>query len=210
MPATLALTFDDGPNPDATPQILALLEAHGAQATFFVWGERAREHPGVVREIHDAGHTVAPHCFEHVSHWSRTREQIAADIDSVTALLGEIGVHPAKLWRPPYGQLLRGASREVAADRGLELAGWTINPHDYAGHDAAEMLAGLRGALPAQGQAVLLLHDGHREPHARKRRPDAGNTVALVRMLLADAELRFASMAGGLEGSLVEGPPTDL
>ena len=210
MAPTVALTFDDGPNPDATPRVLELLDRHGVRATFFVWGERAQRHPELLRLIANSGHSLQPHCWEHVSHWTLGRDEIAADIDRTIALLGEIGAPAATLWRPPYGRTLRGVTATIAAQRGLALAGWTINPHDYAGHAAADMLTGVRSQVGLTGFAVLLLHDGHREPGPLERRPDAGNTVELLRALLDEEQLSFAPLRGGLEASLEDGPPGAL
>ena len=207
MPDTVALTFDDGPNPDATRRLLELLGHHGVAATFFVWGELAQRHPDVVREVLDGGHSVQPHCWAHVSHWTLTPAAIRADIDAVSALLAHVGGPPATLWRPPYGQTLAGATTAIAAERGLELAGWTINTHDYAGAGAKTMYAEVSGALAAEERSVVLLHDGHRESGRRKRRPDATNTVELVAMLLEDDALAFTTMSGGLEECLTDGPP---
>jgi peptidoglycan/xylan/chitin deacetylase (PgdA/CDA1 family) len=210
LAATVALTFDDGPNPDATPRILELLARHGVAATFFVWGERAERFPQLLRLIVDGGHSLQPHCWEHVSHWTRHRDEIAAYIDRTISLLGDAGAPEATLWRPPYGHTLRGVTERIAAQWGLELAGWTINPHDYEGHSAADMLAGVRGRLGARAHDVLLLHDGHRERGTPKRRPDAGNTVDLVGALLAEDELTFGPLNGGLQESLQDGPPSGL
>jgi peptidoglycan/xylan/chitin deacetylase (PgdA/CDA1 family) len=204
---TVALTFDDGPNPDATRRVLELLDRHGVRATFFVWGERAQSHPDVVREVLDGGHSVQPHCWAHVSHWTLAPAAIRADIDAVSALLAQIGAPRATLWRPPYGQALAGSTRAIAAERGLALAGWTINPRDYAGGGAAAMYAEVKGSFAGEERSVLLLHDGHRESGRLKRRPDATNTVELVAMLLEDHALAFTTMSAGLEDCLSDGPP---
>lgn len=206
MPDTLALSFDDGPNPDATPRVLELLARRGVAATFFVWGERAQKHPGLVRDLLDGGHSVQPHCWAHVSHWTLAPAAIREDIDAVTALLAAIGAPAATLWRPPYGQTLTGATRVIAAERGLELAGWTIDPQDYAGSDAGSMYDRVSGAFAGGGRSVVLLHDGHRETGPRRRRADATNTVELVRMLLEDDGLAFATISAGLQECLTDGP----
>lgn len=207
MPHTVALTFDDGPNPDATRRVLELLGRHAVAATFFVWGEQAQRHPEVVREALGGGHSVQPHCWAHVSHWTLTPAAIRADVDAVSALLAEIGVPPATLWRPPYGQTLTSATRAIAAERGLELAGWTINPQDYEGNDAQRMYAEVTGALAGEEHSVVLLHDGHRETGQLKRRADATNTVELVAMLLEDDSLAFTTMSAGVAASLTDGSP---
>jgi peptidoglycan-N-acetylglucosamine deacetylase len=206
--ATVALTFDDGPNPDATRRILRLLERRDVKATFFVWGERAAQHPDVVGEILAAGHSLQPHCWSHVSHWQLEPDAIRADIDRVCALLAELGAPAPALWRPPYGRLRHGASSAIAAERGLALAGWTVNTADWEGRDAAAMHAEVAAALAAQEHAVVLLHDGHRESGPVPRRPDAGNTVELVRLLLdEEGDRRFTPLREGLAAGLEEGPP---
>jgi peptidoglycan/xylan/chitin deacetylase (PgdA/CDA1 family) len=210
LAATVALSFDDGPNPDATPRILDLLGRHGAKATFFVWGERAERFPELLRLIVDGGHSLQPHCWEHVSHWTRGRDEIAADIDRISSLLSGIGAPEPTLWRPPYGHTLEGVTATIAAQRDLELAGWTINPHDYEGHSATHMLADVLSRLRTQGHDVVLLHDGHREPGDRKRRPDARNTVDLVAALLVESQLEFAPLDAGLADCLRDGPPSGL
>jgi peptidoglycan-N-acetylglucosamine deacetylase len=178
-------------------------------ATFFVWGERAHEHPELIAEILAAGHLVQPHCWAHVSHWTLEREAIAADIDRALALLEELGAPPPTLWRPPYGKLRSGAvTRALAAERRLELVGWNVDPHDWAGGDPRAMLAQVTRELEEIAEeAVVLLHDGHREPGQVARRTDAGNTVELVRMLLAEPLGAFTTVRGGLEGALRDGSP---
>jgi peptidoglycan-N-acetylglucosamine deacetylase len=210
LPASLALTFDDGPNPDGTRRVLELLAARAVRATFFVWGERAVEHPDVVREVIEAGHSAQPHCWAHVSHWERRGDQIREDIERVSVLLHELGAPAGTLWRPPYGRTLRGATTQIAAERGLKLAGWTLNPRDYDGNDAASMCETVRSELAATGETVVLMHDGHRESGQLGRRPDAGNTVELVRMLLADETLVFTTLSAGVQENLTDGPPQEL
>jgi len=207
LAATVALTFDDGPNPDATPRLLALLERHGATATFFIWGERAALHPEIAREVVAAGHSVQPHCWAHVSHWTLDATAIREDIERITALLAELGAPDPTLWRPPYGRLLRGESAAIAAERGLALAGWTVSSEDWEGRDGATMHAEIAPLIEAQEEAVVLLHDGHRETGPVPRRPDASNTVELVRLLLEAGGAAFAPLRGGLGDSLSEGPP---
>jgi peptidoglycan/xylan/chitin deacetylase (PgdA/CDA1 family) len=207
LPASLALTFDDGPNPDGTRRVLELLASHAVRATFFVWGERAVEYPDVVREVIDAGHSVQPHCWAHVSHWTLRPDQVREDIERVSSLLDDLGAPAGTLWRPPYGRILRGPTTLVAAERGLELAGWTINPRDYDGNDAESMYETVRSQLAPAGEGVVLMHDGHRESGQLARRADAGNTVELARMLLEDDTLAFTTLSAGVQESLTDGPP---
>jgi peptidoglycan/xylan/chitin deacetylase (PgdA/CDA1 family) len=112
----VALTFDDGPHPRWTREILDVLsENPGTNATFFIWGEQAQQHSDVVTEAIRAGHSVQPHCWHHVAHWDLDAVEIRADIDRVLALLGELGVSTPRLWRPPWGRL-RGTDTSRIAE----------------------------------------------------------------------------------------------
>jgi peptidoglycan/xylan/chitin deacetylase (PgdA/CDA1 family) len=206
---SIALTYDDGPNPDGTRRVLELLAWRDAVATFFVWGEAAERHPDVVREIVERGHSVQPHCFSHLSHWQREPDEIASDVDRVMELLSGLGAGPFTLWRPPYGRCRLGATAEIAAERGLELAGWTINPRDYEGRDPVAMQTEVCEGLAQGRTAVVLLHDGHRESGEVTRRPDTGNTVALTGLLLAEDANVFTALEEGLVESLEVGPRED-
>lgn len=200
---SVALTFDDGPDPVDTPRILDVLRERGVRATFFVWGERAQDHPDVVRAVLAAGHAVEPHCWRHISHWNLDADAIREDIDRVSALLVGLGAATPALWRPPHGQLLQDATRSIAADRGLALAGWTVDTADYTGKSGAEMYRDAVPDIEAQIEPVVLMHDGHRE--GGQSRTDAGNTIDLVRLLLDRAEV-FAPLHRGVDGSLWERP----
>jgi len=137
----------------------------------------------------------------------RAKDEIAADIDTVMELLRNLGAGPLTLWRPPYGRCLARATAEIAAERGLQLSGWTIDPRDYDGRDPVAMHDEVNKSLDPSRETVVLLHDGHREHGAQSRRPDAGNTVALTGLLLAEDENAFTVLDGGLVDGLGLGPP---
>src|SRR6516162_262157 len=75
-----ALTFDDGPNPEVTPRLLALLEKHGIRATFFVLGKYALEHPGLTAEVAARGHVIGNHTYEHRSLVFFSRQRIIEEL----------------------------------------------------------------------------------------------------------------------------------
>jgi peptidoglycan-N-acetylglucosamine deacetylase len=181
--STLALTFDDGPDPRWTPAILDALRAAGARATFFVLGERARRHPDVVRRTAGEGHAVAVHADRHRRHTDLTAEEGAADLDRALDTLAGLGMEP-RHWRTPWG-VEAGWTRHLAADRGLDVVGWTADTHDWRGDLAETMLAAIRADL-GDG-AIVLAHDGL-GPGAL--RDGCEETVALVGPLVAAARER--------------------
>jgi peptidoglycan/xylan/chitin deacetylase (PgdA/CDA1 family) len=179
---TVHLTFDDGPDPEWTPRVLAALEAAGARATFFVDAQRALLQRDLVRATVDAGHEVGFHCFEHVRHTERDDAELHAEVDLGLGLLDLVGLAP-RAWRAPWG-VETATTRRLAAEYDLQLWGWNIDTHDWRGDSAAEMF----GALEAQGGLragdVILMHDGI-GPGAG--RDGCAETVALTEMLLAAA-----------------------
>jgi peptidoglycan/xylan/chitin deacetylase (PgdA/CDA1 family) len=175
---SLYLTFDDGPDVDWTPRVLAELERCGASATFFVVGERIRALPHVLEMVRDAGHEVALHCDRHIRHTELDEPAIEADTASALSSLAELGVSPRR-WRTPWG-VTTPASHRVAAKHGLELVHWSYDTHDWRGDSAAEMLVGAGESLPAD--AVVLMHDAL-GPGAR--RAGCENTVELIPALWA-------------------------
>jgi peptidoglycan/xylan/chitin deacetylase (PgdA/CDA1 family) len=205
----VALTFDDGPDPDGTRRVLEVLAAHEIPATFFIWGEQARRHPDVVAEVVGQGHTVAPHCSRHASHHSMSAREIAVDIDALLALLRELDVPTPSLWRTPYGHVRRPATREIARRRGLALVGWTIDSRDYSGGSAGEMHAAVTGELAEAPDAVatILMHDSASEPEQSQARDDVSQTVELVRRLVSDARYEFVPVAGEVLDGLIELAP---
>lgn len=198
----LALTFDDGPDPVDTRRLLGLLDEHGIGATFFVFGEQAALYPDVVREVVAAGHAVQPHCWSHVSHHALSGEEIAADIDQVLGLLGELGAPKPTLWRPPHGDLRAGASRRIAADRGLALVGWTVTVVDWYPTPGPDLFEKLFGDLDPGALNVVLMHDGH--TNTGQTRADSSNTIDALGRLLGGPPRDYVLVEGGVEANLVE------
>jgi peptidoglycan/xylan/chitin deacetylase (PgdA/CDA1 family) len=152
----VSLTFDDGPEPRWTAEVLDALEHTGARATFFVLGEKVAREPALVERVLRAGHEVGLHGHRHLRHTEHTREEIERDTDEALATLGALGIRPT-LWRLPWGRAAEW-SEEIAAARGLRIVGWDADTHDWRGDRAGEMLADVAPDL--QDGCVVLAHDG--------------------------------------------------
>jgi len=189
---TVALTFDDGPDPEWTPRVLRELAVVRAPATFFVRGEQFKHCPdGVFDALREAPCDVQAHCHSHSrSHSSMSREEIEADITELFKELGERGFRRPTLWRPPLGEITADTDAVAAAlDPPLTVTRWHIGSHDTNGLSAESMcdaimlrLVGSDGAW-TRDHTVVLMHD---HPGASAARTDARETVRLVAML-ADA-----------------------
>jgi peptidoglycan/xylan/chitin deacetylase (PgdA/CDA1 family) len=192
-PGTIALSFDDGPDPEWTARILAELARHGATATFFVDVSRALAHPPLIEAIVAAGHEVGFHCAQHVRHSHLSDAGLAAEAAEGLEILGCLEIRPTA-WRAPWGEVTE-TTRRVAAEHSLELWGWSFDSHDWRGDGHEEMLAALEAEGGLRDGTVALMHDGL-GPGAR--REGCAETVQLTAALLeaaAAAGLRPAPLS---------------
>jgi len=155
----VALTFDDGPDPDATPAVLDALESAGVRATFFMVGEQAFEHRALAREVAERGHEIALHGFEHREHSELSgraaRDDLARGLGTIEVATGR---RPA-LFRPPYGRFSED-SYAACRDLGLEPVLWSAWGMDWEPLPA-ERIAELATRGLAAG-SIVLLHDSAR------------------------------------------------
>jgi peptidoglycan/xylan/chitin deacetylase (PgdA/CDA1 family) len=157
-----ALTFDDGPNPAATPRLLDLLDEHEARATFFVVGKYVRECPELVRETAARGHQLANHTDTHPHlTWlsrARIREELQRCRESMEEVLRGTGGFGERRWmRPPFGA--RGPQlKSVVREEGYAgVVTWSVICFDWKPQPAARLIGRLARVGPGD---ILVLHDG--------------------------------------------------
>lgn len=153
----VALTFDDGPDEQSTPQFLEVLDRHDVRATFFLLGSMCERYPAMAKELVDRGHEVAVHSWDHRNHLRhslrRTREQLSRTAHLIE---GQTGVRP-HWFRPPYGALT-SADLLVARELGLQTVLWTAWGQDWQRTSTPQsVLDEVRSGRVAGG--TVLLHD---------------------------------------------------
>jgi peptidoglycan/xylan/chitin deacetylase (PgdA/CDA1 family) len=199
LPATagrqIALTIDDGPDPDVTPRVLDVLDRYGAKATFFCIGEQARRYPRCVEAIVARGHAVENHSQRHHHAFSlRGPWALRREIEAAQDTLAEItGARPL-FFRAPAG--LRNPFLEpVLCQLGLHLASWTRRGFDTRTRSAEVVAQRLLHNLAPQD--ILLVHDGHA---ARDAHGEPVLLTALPRVLQAatQAQLRCTTLRAAL------------
>ncbi len=155
----IAITIDDGPDPEVTPQVLAVLARHGAVASFFCIGERAAAHPELCRALVAAGHAVENHGQRHRKHCAFLgprgwRREVGVGQATLAAITGQ---------RPQFFRALAGLRNPfldpVLQRLGVSLASWTRRGYDTRTGDAERVLERLVRSLAAGD--ILLLHDGN-------------------------------------------------
>lgn len=153
----IALTFDDGPSPGLTEQLLAVLASRGVRATFFMTGSGVERAPELARAVLRAGHVIGNHSYDHPEMDTLAPEQMDWEIGRTSDIIEQItGVRPAWM-RPPYGRRANGVT-EAIRRCGMRTAMWTLDPKDWVpsatpGQVSATVLAGARPG------GIILLHE---------------------------------------------------
>lgn len=186
----VALTFDDGPSPDATPRILDVLRREHVPATFFLLGRHVDRWPAIAAAVAAGGHVVGNHGYHHRKLHRRGPGYVRLDIALGTECIERVtGLSPG-LFRAPHGFRNPWVSR-IAAELGQRTVGWTLGVHDSdrpgAGVIARRAVTGLRGG------GILLLHDGDGYDPAGDRSQTAEALPAIIQGL-RDAGLRFVTL----------------
>lgn len=166
----VALTFDDGPDPERTPRVLELLRERGVRATFFLVGSKAERHPELVRRIAAQGHEIGIHTWEHAAGFPmRSSRAMTADILRCRESLRRIAGVETHLFRPPFGVTNPMVARAVRRTQS-RCIGWSIRSFDTLTHRSREAVAGRIRRHLGEGK-VILLHDN---------RPGAERLLGLV------------------------------
>ncbi|MEH1125752.1 polysaccharide deacetylase family protein [Micromonospora sp. CPCC 206061] len=178
---TVALTFDDGPDPKHTPETLELLRRHRIKATFCLVGVNAKAFPGLVKAIADDGHTLCNHSWDHdISLGARSRATIRANlIRANNAIRAAAPGSRVSYYRQPGGAWTAGVVG-VARELGMTSLHWIVDPQDWR-KPSAGSIAGTVNASTRRG-AIVLLHDAG---------GDRRGTVIALRSILPNLSRRF-------------------
>ena len=122
---TLYLTFDDGPIPEVTPEVLDILDKYNAKATFFCVADNIKKYPEVFQSIIDRGHRLGNHTYHHIKGWETPNNEYFEDIERANQLVN------SNLFRPPYGRIGFFQARELRKKYRLIL--WSVLSYDYSG-----------------------------------------------------------------------------
>lgn len=176
----VCLSFDDGPDPVATPAILDELASLGARATFFCVGRRAVEHPDLVHRMLADGHTVGSHSDEHRHPRDLGVRALRRSFERGRRQLEDVCGRPVTLFRPPTG-LVTWSSAVVARQLGLRTWLWSVDPEDWRGGVCVDRVVAV--GSEARGGDIVLLHDAAELPESPAAY-DRSATIASIRPLV--------------------------
>lgn len=169
VPATgksIAFTFDDGPDPRYTPQLLDLLKKYRIRATFFVLGEKAKDNPELIRRIIDEGHVIGLHANKHIGAPFRSYKAMKSDFYNSLSILRGMGVK-VKFYRPPWG-LVSIVSSKFISQYDFEPVLWSLHASDWSRYVDEKHIARILIEKVKPGD-IILLHDGRGAKDAPQR-----------------------------------------
>lgn len=204
----VALTFDDGPHPEYTDRLLAILAENDAVATFFVVGTMVENNPEVLQRVYDAGHEIGNHSYDHPNFSKLTADQMTAQYKQTNDLIEGVIGKRALIDRPPGGAM----TEEKAAQIGREQTMWTVDPEDwkpeYKNADSIydNVMNGTNTGIPVRDGAIVLSHDIHAptiEAYGRiiKELKEQGYKFVTVTQMIQIAELRGKEVAYMFNGA---------
>jgi peptidoglycan-N-acetylglucosamine deacetylase len=153
----IALTFDDGPNPVFTPQVLRVLDDYGVKATFFCIGEQAREYPELVQQIQQAGDALGVHGWNHTALTKLSPDEIDQQLHSASIAIQQATGTTPTVFRPPYGSTDQTVV-DVASALGLTQVLWSVDTDDWQRPGTEAIVNAV--LTHAHNGGVILMHDG--------------------------------------------------
>ena len=149
----IAITFDDGPHPYYTEQLLDGLKERGVKATFFVMGEHAELHPDIIERMNDEGHLIGNHTYSHMQLSESNREAFKAELVKTNQIIFDITGEEVVYVRPPYGSWDKKFENELNMFPVL----WTVDPLDWCSTNVACIVKAI--VSNAKENDIILLHD---------------------------------------------------
>ncbi|MDH5367545.1 MAG: polysaccharide deacetylase family protein [Cyclobacteriaceae bacterium] len=148
---TIYVTFDDGPIPEVTPQVLSVLETYNAKATFFCVGDNVRKYPNLYREILERGHNTGNHTYDHLNGWENSSQKYLDSIEKCKDFVPE-----ATFFRPAYGKIKRNVIRSIK--NSYEIIMWDVLAGDFDTKLKKE--ACLKKSIQATEKgSIIIFHD---------------------------------------------------
>lgn len=152
----IALTFDDGPHPYYTEQLLKGLKERGVRATFFITGQNVVAYPEIVKEIYEGGHLIGNHTYSHTQLTSRNADAFKRELIKTNEVIKEVTGEDTIYVRPPYGSWNKEFEKELNMFPVL----WTIDPLDWCSSNVSCIVNTV--CSKAGENDIILMHDQYK------------------------------------------------
>ena len=149
----IAITFDDGPHPSYTAQLLDGLKERGIHATFFVTGEHAELHPDIIERMFNEGHLIGNHTYSHIQLTKGNRDKFKDELIKTNEILKEITGEEVQYVRPPYGSWDKSFEKELNMFPVL----WTVDPLDWSSRNVGRITEKI--VSKTRENDIILMHD---------------------------------------------------
>lgn len=176
----IAITFDDGPNPEYTPKILDILKEKEVTAAFFMVGRHIEKYPSIARRVYLEGHEVGNHTYSHRDLVPATRKTLLKELNQTDEIIRRLLGIKTKLFRPPRGIFSNAVRKLVVDELGYRIVLWTISAADWSGLSPARMLRRVR--YYAHNGGIILFHDSGGLVKSEGARRD--NTVKALPLII--------------------------
>lgn len=151
----VALTFDDGPDPKVTMQILETLNKYDAKATFFMLGSRVEYYPEIAKKVQEAGHELGNHTWNHPDLTKADVEKVRSEINKTNSIIEDVTGQKVTAFRPPYGAV----NKTVRSQTSLPIILWDVDTLDWKHRDPNKLLTNVKSAT--KDGSTILMHDIH-------------------------------------------------
>ncbi len=186
-PNKLAITFDDGPDPTWTPQILKVLKQYNVPATFFIIGSSASANPGLLQQIVNQGNEIGNHTFSHPDLSAVSDRQVTIELNATQRLFESVLGVRSVLFRPPYAEDVEPSTPDqvkplvMSGQLGYYTVGMHIDPSDYLRPGVNAIVQSVMDQVASGSGNIILLHDGG---------GDRSQTVAALPLIIQGLEAR--------------------
>lgn len=151
----VALTFDDGPHPVCTPQLLDGLKKRDVKVTFFVTGEKVESYPEIVKRASEEGHLIGNHTFHHVQLTAANSDDFKKEIISTNDIIQEVTGKETSFIRPPYGSWDKKYEKELNMFPVL----WDVDPLDWCSTNVDKIVRSVLAGT--KENSIILMHDSY-------------------------------------------------